>query len=204
MKLYETIDKYLKESSLSRVYQLLDDPQRNFGVISPFREDKENPDRTEKNEDYYKELKDKVRSMGYGFVELRGGYTEGEKFTQEKSLLIPNIKPDDLVELGKQYDQDSVLYKSPDKIEFLYMNGSRETIADLTKEKTNHLLMSKDAVKDFFSALFKGSHAGTKFSFGDQPREGKVTVEVLESWSMNKSYLKRIRNYKRSWLKLID
>ena len=49
--------------------------------------------------------------MGNGYIEMRGGYKEEGGFVKEKSLMIPNIERKHMMELGKKYDQHSVIHK---------------------------------------------------------------------------------------------
>ena len=167
---------FIVESSLSRVWQHVTKPKSTFGVISPFR--KENSKK--ENEDNYIELKKIVRDMGYGYIEMKGGYKEEEGFVNERSLLIPNIKRKEIVDLGKQYDQWSVLFK--DEKQFVELgskpaSGIDKVLQTFVKGDDN-MTFAKDAIKDFFSSLFKGSHKGKKFLF---------KLQELEENSFNKS-----------------
>jgi len=161
----------IKESSLSRIFQHIEDADSSFGVISASRiefSDKENAER-------YLELKKAVRKMGLGFIELKGGYQEESGFTEESSLFIPGISRNQAVELGKKYDQYSVLYK--DKDEFIEIGTNMNSgIGEILKRfikssgKSNYDFNVK-ILKDFFSSLLKGSHRGRKFLFRLQERE---------------------------------
>ena len=86
----------LEESSLSRIMGHIKG-ERNFGVVSAFRGGlgkKENMER-------HAELKDAVRDMGYGFIEMRGGYKEEDGgFVNELSLFIPNVSKKEVMDLG--------------------------------------------------------------------------------------------------------
>ena len=179
----EKAEKILKsridESSLSRIWQYVEDPKKTFGVITSYREGGED------NEGNFIELKSDVRSMGKGYIALAGGYEEIKKdgsvvLVKEPSLLVPKIRKKDLIELGVKYDQDSVIYK--DEREFKLISTSNRggnavgaTMIDFKKGAgRNNLELSKKALKNFFSALLKGSHRGRRFVF----KEG-----VAESFS---------------------
>ena len=141
-----------------------------FGVLSPFR--KENSDK--ENEENYKELSSLVRKMGYGYIALKGGYVGDEGFFPEKSLFIPNIKRKEMLELGKKYDQHSVLHKDKDNFAMIGTNkaagvGKVFNTFD-TKGKNINIDDIGDKFKDFFSKLVKGSHKGKKFSFKMEER----------------------------------
>jgi hypothetical protein len=119
------------------------------------------------------ELKKTVRDMGYGYIEMKGGYKEEEGFVNEKSLFIPNIKQKEIVDIGKQYEQWSVLYKDDDKFVELGSkpaSGIGRVLNTFVKGKDN-MTFAKDAIKDFFSSLLKGSHRGRKFVFKLQEKE---------------------------------
>ena len=160
----------LVESSLSRILQHIEG-KRAFGVVSAFRDmnsKKENMDR-------HVELKKAVRDAGYGYIEMRGGYREETGFVTELSLFIPNITRIDVIEMGKAYDQHSVIYK--DSKEFALIGTNQNAGIGKTLERfvatggKDSMTLAKDAIKDFFSSLTKGSQRGKKFLFKMQERE---------------------------------
>ena len=161
----------LVESSLSRVFQYVEDDNRSFGIVSAMRcaaSDQENRNR-------HAELKKAVRQMGYGYIELRGGYKGDEEFCHELSLLIPNVKKSQIVKLGREYNQHSVMFK--DSTDFYYIGTNEE--AGLGKvlmrfkkgEGQENLELAKHKVVDFFSQLRKGKQSDKKFVFNakDEP-----------------------------------
>ena len=157
-------NEILMESSLSRIlFHIEKTPE--FGVISPYR--KENSDAV--NKENYQKLADEIRKLGYGYIPLRGGYTGDEGFFAERSFFIPNIKRKEIVDLGIEYDQHSVIHK--DKHEFALIGTNKHA-------GINHVLdkfivdargISVDDVgdkfKEFFSQLEKGAHSSKKFLF---------------------------------------
>lgn len=158
----EIVNKYLNESSLARIYQYVEDKGKKFGIMSSFRK---NFTRSE-NMERHKQLQQKLRNMGYGFIELDGAYPEGGKVAMEKSLFIPNITKKEIVELGVEYEQDSVMFK--DKDQFVYI-GTNE-YSGIGKITSKFVYGSgreniQDGLSDLFSALTKGSHKGKKFLF---------------------------------------
>jgi hypothetical protein len=58
------------------------------------------------NEERMLELKEYVRSKGYGFIKIKGRFNNNN----ENSLLIPNITKKDTIEFGEKYEQASVIY----------------------------------------------------------------------------------------------
>lgn len=163
------IRNYLEESSLSRIVTHVEKTE-NFGVISPFR--KANSDK--ENDDAYKELISLVRKMGYGFIALKGGYVGDEGFFAEKSLFIPNITRKEMIDLGKKYDQHSILHKDKDNFALIGTNknaGVGKVLAKFdTKGKNINVDDVGDKFKDMFSKLVKGSHSGKKFLFKMQEK----------------------------------
>ncbi len=168
----------LDESSFSRVWTHIRQDKRSFGVISPFRSPaerglpKKENDKT--NEDNYTELKNAVRTLGYGYIELQGGFKSESGFNLEKSLFIPNIKRKEAIELGKKYDQYSVLYKNAQ--EFVEIGTNKHSGVGRVKNRFEYkeeknLVLAQDAMRDFFSKLIKGSHRGQKFLFKLQEKE---------------------------------
>ncbi|HIJ11650.1 TPA: DUF3293 domain-containing protein [Candidatus Woesearchaeota archaeon] len=160
----------LVESSLSRILQHIEG-NRAFGVVSAFRD----MNSKKENMDGHVELKKAVRKAGYGYIEMRGGYREETGFVTELSLFIPNITRKDVIEMGKAYDQHSVIYK--DSKEFALIGTNQNAGIGKTLDRfvatggRDSMTLAKDAIKDFFSSLMKGSHKGKKFLFKMQERE---------------------------------
>lgn len=163
------LKNYLTESSLSRVLTHIE-KTKNFGVISPFR--KENSDK--KNEEDFKELSSLVRKMGYGYIVLRGGYNGDEGFFAEKSLFIPNIKRNQIIELGIRYNQHSIIFKDENSFSLIGTNSSSgvgQTLDNFVFGKGSICIDDVgDKFKDFFSKLAKGSHSNKKFLFRMQEK----------------------------------
>ena len=170
------LSKYLKESSLSRIWKHVEDDSHSFGVISAYRANEPN------NDNNHKQLKTSIRDLGYGFIEMRGGYKEEEGgFVKEKSLFIPNITKKELIKLGQKYEQDSVLYKDSNAFVSLGTNkstGVGKIIVNFKKGKDN-IALTQDAIKEFFSQLLKGSHKGKKFVFKLEERKEYNHIERM-------------------------
>jgi hypothetical protein len=165
------LQTYIAESSLSRVWKQVEDNKRSFAVVSASRKSNSR----ETNEKNYIELIGIVREWGYGYIKLRGGYIETEGFVSEKSLFIPSISKEGAIELGKRFDQDSVLFKDGD--EFIAIGTNKDTgVGKVLRtffkgSGRNNINLTKEAVKDFFSSLLKGSHRGRKFAFNIQEKQ---------------------------------
>lgn len=95
---------------LSNLSKLMEKGNR-FGVLAAYQ-----PQSKSKNKDAHEELLKLLRAKGYKPELLRGKW-EG---VAEQSLLVPNMKWADLLELGRKFEQISVIYKSEDNIIGMY------------------------------------------------------------------------------------
>jgi hypothetical protein len=177
----EATEVSLVEAKLSRVFQYVEDDKKDFGILSAFRavnSDKENKARHE-------ELKKMVRQMGYGFIELRGGYKGDEGYVEELSLLIPNITKKGIVDLGRKFEQHSVMYKNDQDFYYIGTNeeaGVGKVLMRFKKgEGQNNLELAKHKVVDFFSQLKKGAHSDKKFVFNVQDETPKQKAQGKEA-----------------------
>jgi hypothetical protein len=95
--------------------------EKEIGIITSFRSGKSLKENRKRNQ----QLANDIRSAGYGFVKVDGGYVQnfGEDTAQdvdEESYFVvgndknPNSLKELLSELGEKYNQDSVLYKPVD------------------------------------------------------------------------------------------
>ena len=158
--------EYLKESSLSRIWQFIEADKYSFGVMSAFRMENTSPE----NLQLHKELKIQIREMGYGYIELKGGFTEDGVFTSETSLFIPKINKKQMLELGKQYNQFSVIHK--DRTGFYEYAPTGKALSKFKHGSgKDNLDFAKELLKSYFSSLKKGSHKGKKFLFKMEEKE---------------------------------
>jgi hypothetical protein len=169
------LQTYIAESSLSRVWQQVEDNKRSFAVVSASRGEYSN----EENEERHVELKVLIRKMGYGFIEMKGSYRERNGFVSEKSLFIPSIKRKEAIELGKRFEQEGVLYK--DDKEFVEIDPSNGNIKSefIKSSGKDNLKLSKEFVENFFSRLIKGSHMNKKFAFNKFQLQERTHVWVF-------------------------
>lgn len=82
-----------------------------FGVISAYRGGPKS-----ENQARHGQLIRDLQKLGYKAIPLRGSW-EG---VTEKSVLVPRIKPGDLFDLGRKYNQDAVIHKSKDGVLGMY------------------------------------------------------------------------------------
>lgn len=182
----------LNESSLSRIFQHVksDNP---FGVVSAYRGDL--PIAT--NKQRHDELKKMVRDKGYGFIEMRGGYNGDQGFVEEYSVFIPMVDKKDLIDIGQHFDQHSVIFKSNDEFVLIGTNensGIGKVMMNFVKGGKGNISLAKDAIKDFFSSLVKGSQRGKKFVFN---------VEERQPWSFNQAAYSN-RGEMPEWITIIE
>jgi len=138
----------------------------SFGIISAY-----GPGPKSENKRRHGELIADLQRLGYRkFSDLKGSW-EG---VSEKSLIIPDIKPEHLFELGRKYGQDSVIYKS------------RKGVVGMYYPKAKKVTLAMDPKGDpaFESALDKGQYSKERnwsFSLGfvwgkDIPWDGKSVL----------------------------
>ena len=104
------------------------------------------------------ELMSWLRDRGYGPIRIRGKF--GNK---ERSMMIPNISREDMVEVGKYFNQESVIWgkrtgsEESDKFIFEYIEG------DETIQKRDVVLFDEEVQsrEDYYSQ--ERQSAGRKF-----------------------------------------
>lgn len=84
----------------------------SFGIMSAYTTTSKS-----ENQKRHGQLIADLQKAGHRKVETLKGQWQG---VAEKSVLIPNIKPGLLFQLGRKYGQDSVIYKSQDGVVGMY------------------------------------------------------------------------------------
>ena len=123
-----------------------------FGIVSAYGNfsKKENQERGDK-------LKKMVRDLGYGYKEMRGVWKGEEGVTFEYPLFIPKLSAKDAKALGKEFDQEAVIFaESPEKV-ILFDTKNDKEVMTFTKLETE----GKD-VWESYSDL-----KGKKFRFSE-------------------------------------
>lgn len=163
-----------EEITPSRLWKYQESDKIDFAILSADRSERTEEENAEKN----KELKKDIKDMGYWYTELKGGYVEVTEGGQrvpvdgENSLLVPNMKKDEAIELGKKYDQDSVMFKdSKNKtLEYIVTNerngevGSRDSSFETQAGKDNFTVTSGNDL-DYYSRLHKSNKPNLKVGF---------------------------------------
>lgn len=165
----------ISESSMSRIIQHIVDPTSTFGQISAFRKQYS----LDENNERHAKLKSAIRKLGLGFIEMAGGFKEPDGTVQELSLFVPNITKSDVVSLGMQYKQYSVLWKDPSQFVEIGTLDSSNLGHVLNSFHTTGSVLDLDtqSIKDFWSSLYKGSHKQKKFLFIMERRDASWWTE---------------------------
>ena len=123
----------------------------SFGVLSAY-----GPGSKKENQQRHGELYAQLQRMGYRKIHPLKGSWDG---VAEKSVLVPNMKFDDLVRLGREFDQVSVIYKDKSGVIGMYYLKSNEV--EFAVEEDGDLAAAWDANKDLYSKA-----RGISFEFG--------------------------------------
>lgn len=182
---------FLTESSLSRIWQHVENDSTAFGVISAERQDlsdNENKKRT-------KDLEKRIRGAGFGFIKLKGAFREEQtgELREEISFFIP-VQADEkedlrksLIKWGRRYDQDAIIYKDDSHFEMIGTNRDVGVGKSIIKFKSRsgrgNITLASSMFQDFFSTLAKGSDRGKKFIFTVKESKTPKTqnAKILES-----------------------
>jgi len=196
--LMEPFKKYISEAKLSRIFKYVEDPKTTFGIVSSFRGQYSK----EENLKRHGNLKNAVRGMGLGFIEMKGGYVEEGGVVEELSLFIPGVKRSQIIKLGQDFEQHSVMFKDEDEFVYIGTNESSGVGKTLSKFKAgagkDNIELAKEKVSEFFSQLKKGSHKDKKFIFNME----SFSLYEQEEWNFAKAaYLKR--GQQPEWIQII-
>ncbi len=139
--------KFLNESGFNRIKNILQGNVASVdtvGFMTGWNPQAQQLARKE-NRDLNKELMAWMRDRGYGPIRIRGKF--GNK---ERSMIIPNITREDMVEAGLYFDLESVIWgakSGEDKFVFEYIEGNE------TKQRRDVVLFDDEvqAREDFYS-----------------------------------------------------
>ena len=158
----------LKEVSQFRdIMRILSGDRQNVqsvGMMTP-----ENPNAEqlpeEENDRLISDFTRKVREMNLGYRKIRGKFGN-----RERSFIIPNISREEIIQLGKDYGQEAVIWGSMQdgKMVYEYIEG------DNTLQKRDIVLSGSDvdAKSDFYSQE-PGGPEGYRITYGDDPKTGE-------------------------------
>ena len=124
---------------------------RKFGVLSAYGDGSKNENQR-RNGELFQEL----QKRGYRkIIPLRGSW----QGVAEKSVLVPGMKWQDLLDLGKRFDQDSVIYKDPSGVVGMYYQ--KDGKAEFAVADDGSIAAQWDANKENYSKA-----RGISFEFG--------------------------------------
>lgn len=143
-------EEYLEEGGYAKLVRSIAGLEPNIdsiGIITA-----ENPmaqqATTKSNKERNKQLASDLRDLGYGFYQISGRYGN-----VEHPYVVPNISKEDIIKLGREYEQDSVIYV--EKTEEGSLAQMIETHGDEASVKSRVVLPLASDVEDFYS-LYKG------------------------------------------------
>jgi hypothetical protein len=165
--------KFLNESGFNRIKNILQGKVASVDTVGFMTG--ENPMAqkmsSKENRNFNKELMAWMRKRGYGPIRIRGKF--GNK---ERSMIIPNITREDMVEAGQYFNQESVIWglkTEKNKFVFDYIEG-KETL-----QRRDVVLFDDDVQsrEDFYSQ--ERQSAGRKFfiPFFDEEYEMEEGIE---------------------------
>lgn len=178
----------LDEASMGRIYQhIVSNPKtKSWGIVTASRGELTSAENKQRN----KELENKLRSLGLGFVHIDGMWQEcrdkdieysdcpddSKVPTEEKSFFIPNVSKKDIHRLGNEYEQDSVIYGGDDtdmNAHLIFKNGSEDNIGKFTAGKISqgYSKMKGDRV---FTFLGK-DNSGEDYKKAGEPKNEPTT-----------------------------
>lgn len=220
----------LDEVKLSRIWEYVTDPDMIFGVVSAFRGSYSTGKNMEKSE----QLEDDIKDMGHGFVKMSGGFVETDDNNmktevRERSFLISKPVPEDIddkdrkamvdkftdeiIALGRKYDQDTVLLKDMQGFYEISTNmRSGRSVGQIVNRYVtdghNAISMAKEIIEKYFSELLYGPHHGRKFVF-KQDKSGKVTESIFElkeyvPVNFNPRWLEAARGNVGRWINILE
>tara|TARA_Y100000114_G_C11719820_1_gene307879 strand:+ start:437 stop:1048 length:612 start_codon:yes stop_codon:yes gene_type:complete len=176
--------RFLKESSLSRLYRHMQDHES--AALSAFRNEFTKQENLERN----RELKAELLGRGYGVTRILGSYIENFETPKaievaEESFFVSNRKdnPDfalEIAKLGEDFDQDSVLIveKGAQNAYLLGTSPEGEFPPYGKRESVGALKMGDEA--EFMSRV-----SGRPYTFKNKEEDLNEELEVFENFSRN-------------------
>ncbi len=205
------IDKQiLNEKSLSRIWMYINSG-RAFGIISAYRDSLYSE---QVNLQRHRELQHDVRSLGYGYVDMDGGYTYQdpkygtEELSIERSLFIPDISLKNLLVLGKKYNQESVIYKDTNRFDLISPENGMSIMSFDKENKARSMTMDPQTLKYAFTQFHnrnnKKSLNKKAFAFSAAANESfEVRELIIPSQLDSYKAMKEQKKLTARWVKII-
>ena len=184
---------HLNESSLSRIWG--HNQKHDCAAMTAFRDKRDcgkgEPYTNKENKFRNKSLLAKLKVKGYGVTSLKGVYPEGGKTKKEESFFIVDLNDTgdllkDVKNLGKEFEQDSILYIPKGSIN----NEDNAFLIGTNKCENNWLGFGK---KEFFkkgklgvsSKIYTSKVNGRPFIFEHVGSEFQNPGNGMGVWAMN-------------------
>ena len=193
----------LTEASLGRVLQHIQGKKnvKSWGVITAYRYGNTPAENKLAN----KNLADKIRAEKLGFFEMEGHWQECQDKrvnyfdcpkdklvdSTEISLFVPNIGIKQIHKLGKQFEQDSVLYGGEDtkgKGVLVYKNGRVENVGDMHPDNMQQAYSKmRNTGKVFAFQRKKGTQKNLPNLSGSSAERDDKLIKMLPKDILNKT-----------------
>jgi hypothetical protein len=135
----------INESSLSRVWQHFENPDRAVGILTAFRGEYTYEENVARN----RSLAADIRRLGYGFFYVDGYWienqgTEQERSVKEDSIFVVGQAADTdfksrIHQLGNNYDQEAVIVKDASGTNIVFKDGTGSDLGRLSPGKLGTL-----------------------------------------------------------------
>ena len=147
----------LLEASLSRIWKHVSTPDGTFGVVSAF----DHKNKTlEENLERHEELRRKLKFLRLGFFEQFAEYTydDSGETHKEYSFFIPYITFEGIIDIGRKYQQESVIFKDATRFGLFDCQTKEQSMSFAKKDKNGQIYTTDSKVlKDAYSALIKAN-----------------------------------------------
>ena len=193
----------LTEASLGRVLQHIQGKKnvKSWGVVTAYRYGNTPAENKLAN----KNLAGQIRAKNLGFFEMEGHWQECQDKrvnyfdcpkdklvdSTEISLFVPNISIKDIHKLGKQFEQDSVLYGGEDtkgKGVLVYKNGRVENVGDMHPDNMQQAYSKmRNTGKVFAFQREKGKRKHLANLPGSSAEKDDKLIKILPKDILNKT-----------------
>lgn len=188
----------LNETSTSRIATHIKDREK-WAIISPYRSERT----VAENKQKMRELKSDVRNAGFGFTQFISRWVEDGESFDEESLLIPNMPREKALELGKKYDQSSIISKDGGKCEevcttaFIDYDGKENKVGDIVRtfNLSGDEYLNVEEAREIFERR-KGGSASYPIK-GHGTHRAFQLKEVFEVEQSRASYFQSGERYKK-------
>jgi len=171
--------QYIKEASLSRVWQMTSDPNKSFVMMTASKDDLTPAENQSRN----RSLESDIRQAGLGFFKLYGHYVmdkggPSERPTDEESYFISGEDKNALAEFARRslvkYNQESALIKDDTGTYLLFRDGKRSNLGRFVPDRAG----------EYYSIIRGGSHSGRTFVF----ESVRKSLSGMDTWALKRRF----------------